>query len=136
MTGRHQFRLEVKASSIDGSGLFTQERIPARRKIGEMEGELISETEGRRRASSRRRLAIVEIGGGKAIDGSRSGNWWRHLNHSCQPNIFMRIFRGHIEFYALRDIARGEELTCDYITSHHNGSLRCKCGNVNCRGWI
>ena len=40
------------------------------------------------------------------------------------------------EFYALRDIRKGEELTVDYEDSHHEGRLRCRCGAARCRGWI
>jgi SET domain-containing protein len=132
----HQFRLESRASQIDRNGLFALEGIPARRKIGEMEGEPITQNEARRRARTQRRIAIVETGPGKAIDAARHGNAWKFINHSCLPNTFMRVCRGHVEFYALRDIQKGEELTCDYIESHHNGTLPCRCGTVNCRGYI
>jgi 7-cyano-7-deazaguanine reductase len=38
----------------------------------------------------------------------------RFTNHSCSPNARLSIRDGRIEFYALRDIAPGEELTCNY----------------------
>jgi hypothetical protein len=48
----------------------------------------------------------------------------------------MRIHRGHVEFYSLRYIHPGEELTCDYGASHHGGKLRCSCGSAKCQGFI
>jgi SET domain-containing protein len=42
----------------------------------------------------------------------------------------------HIEFYALRDILPGEELTYRYGYNHHEGTLRCRCGAPNCRGFV
>ncbi|MEZ5564860.1 MAG: SET domain-containing protein-lysine N-methyltransferase [Gammaproteobacteria bacterium] len=48
----------------------------------------------------------------------------------------MRCLENRAEFYALRRIATGEELTVDYGNSHHNGQLRCKCSAAGCRGWI
>lgn len=126
--------LEVRKSQIDGKGLFAASRIPARRKLGELTGEVISWREARRRAKQQRRLALVERGDGTAIDGRRHGNEFRYINHSCSPNAYIRICYGHVEFYSLRVIQAGEELTCDYGESHHDGTLPCTCGSESCRG--
>ncbi|MDT7044142.1 SET domain-containing protein [Candidatus Nitronereus thalassa] len=123
---------ETRPSRIDGKGLFAKAKLQGRRKIGEFAGELISIREARRRAKHLKHIAIVELNNGKAIDGSRHGNGFRHMNHSCSPNTFIRIFRNLAEFYALRDIKPGEELTCDYGESHHNGTRRCTCGSQKC----
>ena len=66
--------------------------------------------------------------------GTRRGS--RFINHSFATNTFMRRTRDRAEFYALRDIAAGEELTVDYRPSHHDGRLRCRCGAPRCGGWI
>jgi uncharacterized protein len=79
---------------------------------------------------------IVETGDGLAIDGSCRGNSLRFVNHSCSPNTFMRIYRGRVEFYSLRDIQCGEELTCNYGKSHHDGKRPCTCGSAKCCGFI
>ena len=125
-------RLEVRLSPIDGRGLFAKFSLPGRRKLGEYAGERISRREARRRVRHQRRVLIVETGDDHAVDGSVDGNVFRYINHSCTPNTYIRIFRGHVEFYTLRPIARGEELTCRYGETHHNGTLRCKC-SINCR---
>lgn len=127
--------LEVRPSGITGRGLFTRLPIPARCKIGEFEGERISIAEARRRAAGRRVVAIVEMDR-DAIDASRTRHGFRFINHSCAPNTYMRIAYGRIEFYALRAIAGGEELTVDYGLSHHDGRLPCRCNAPNCRGAI
>ena len=127
------FLLEVKPSPIDGQGLFATSLIPSRSKIGELTGELISIREARRRARTRRRIKIVELDSSKALD-VEEGNEFKYVNHSCSPNIFMRVYRGRVEFYALRNISGGEELTCDYGETHHEGALACKCGSRNCGG--
>jgi SET domain-containing protein len=125
--------LEVKKSPIDGQGLFTNSVIRSRSKIGELTGELITVREARRRARTRKRIRIVELDDSMALD-VEEGNEFKYINHSCSPNTFMRVYRGHIEFYALRGISSGEELTCDYGESHHEGTLVCKCGSANCAG--
>jgi SET domain-containing protein len=58
------------------------------------------------------------------------------LNHSCRPNARLCIRQGRVEFYALRDIAPGEEITVDYGETHHEGTLACRCGAANCVGWL
>lgn len=128
--------IEIRSSGIDGKGLFAKVRLRGRRKIGEFTGELISIREARRRAKNFKRIAIVELNNGKAIDGTREGNEFKFINHSCGPNTFMRRYRNLVEFYALRDIEAGEELTCDYGESHHNGTRPCTCGSARCRGFI
>jgi SET domain-containing protein len=127
--------LYVARSRIVGRGLFAGSRIRARSKIGDFEGERIGLREARRRARGRDTIAIVELDT-FALDAHRSDRGFRFINHSCRPNTFTRMIGEHAEFYALRDIAKGEELTVDYEDSHHNGKLPCRCGAANCRGRI
>ena len=124
----------VRRSRIQGRGLFALSAAPARRKLGELGGEVITQREARRRARATDRIMIVEFGDGQAVDASRSGSHFRYVNHSCEPNTFMRLYRGRVEFYALRRVAAGEELTCDYGETHHDGALACRCGSRKCRG--
>jgi SET domain-containing protein len=128
--------LEIRRSSIDGRGIFAQSRIPARKKFGELQGELITLHEARKRAAGRRRIAIVELEHGGAIDASVGGNEFRYINHSCAPNAYMRIFGRHVEFYALREIRPGEEITCNYGETQHEGRLPCGCGRPGCRQYL
>lgn len=118
-----------------GRGLFSGTPIARRAKIGEFEGEVVGLRESRRRANGRKIVAIVELEG-HALDATRSKRGFRFINHSCAPNTFMRCTATRAEFYALRDIRKGEELTTDYGRSHHEGTLPCRCGAPNCRGFI
>jgi SET domain-containing protein len=129
-----KFDVFVRRSEIDGHGVFAAEMIPARMKIGEIRGEAITCAEGRRRAASLQRIMIVEISPRTAIDASKSTDPMRFTNHSCQANARLAIIAGRIEFYALRAIAPGEEITVDYGETHHEGKLRCRCGAPNCIG--
>jgi uncharacterized protein len=130
------YSLENKPSKIDGKGAFALQQIPARKKIGNLGGEIISLREARRRAAKTKRVAMVEFGDGRALDASINPNELRYVNHSCQPNTFMRACYSRVEFYSLRAIIEGEELTCDYGPTHHDGKLRCRCGAVNCKGYL
>ena len=128
--------MEVRPSRIEGRGLFTTVRLRRRQKIGEYEGERISQREGRRRAKTQRCIAIVEVNNGKSIDGSKETTGFRFINHSCAPNTFMRIIGERAEFYALHSLRAGSELTVDYGDSHHNGKLACTCGSATCRRFL
>ena len=129
-----KFAVDVKPSRIDGQGAFAAEPVPARRKIGEVRGEAISVREARRRARGCERIMIVELSERRAIDASGSADPLRFTNHSCRPNAVMRIRQGRVEFYAMRDIAPGEEITVNYGETHHEGRLRCRCGAPGCVG--
>jgi SET domain-containing protein len=128
-------RVEVRPSGIHGQGLFALVPIPRRQCVGELSGELIPEEEARRRAARERCIAIVEFDDGVALDASQ-GNEFKHINHSCDPNTSMRRVGHRVEFHSRRRIEAGEELTCDYGETHHDGQLPCRCGSRRCRGAI
>lgn len=142
MTGNYtssmslNFKLENKPSKIDGKGAFALQKIEARKKIGNLGGEVISLREARRRAKLIKRVAMVEFGDGRALDASVNPNELRYVNHSCKPNSYMRVCYSRVEFYALRNIKKGEELTCNYGPTHHDGKLKCRCGAPGCIGYL
>lgn len=130
------YQLENKPSKIDGQGAFALQAIPAKKKIGTLGGEIISLREARKRAAKTKRVAMVEFGDGRALDASIYPNELRYTNHSCQPNTYMRVAHSRVEFYSLRSIKKGEELTCNYGPTHHDGKLKCACGAINCKGYL
>lgn len=56
----------------------------------------------------------------------------QYTNHSCNPNIFFDT--STFELVALRDIAKGDELTFFYPSTEWNmeSSFECCCGETNC----
>lgn len=129
-----KYAVAVQPSAIDGQGAYAAEAVPARRKIGEIRGERISVAQARIRATRSERIMIVELSPKAAIDFSASSDPMRYTNHSCQPNARLSIRNGRVEFYALRNITPGEEITVDYGETHHEGRLPCRCGAPGCRG--
>ncbi len=128
-------KLYVARSRITGRGLFAGTAIAKRAKIGEFEGEKIGLREARRRAKGRSTIAIVELDR-HALDATHVLRGFRFINHSCAPNTFIRCTPQRAEFYALRNIRKGEEVTVDYGRSHHDGKLACRCAAATCRGKI
>jgi uncharacterized protein len=127
------YNIDLKKSNIHGTGCFALEKIPAKRKIGSLGGNVVSKNKARQLVRQKASISMVELWNGKAIDASNEKGV-RFINHSCDPNTFMRTFNYHVEFYALRNIKKGEELTCDYGPTHHDGKLPCKCGAKKCKG--
>lgn len=131
-----KYAVAVRASRIDGQGVFAAEPIARWRKIGEIRGESLSVTEARIRATRQERVMMVEISPERAIDFSRSTDPMRYTNHSCAPNARLCIRQGRVEFYALRAIEPGDEITVNYGPTHHEGRLACRCGAPGCVGWL
>jgi uncharacterized protein len=129
-----KFAVHVRRSAIDGHGVFAAQPVTPRLKIGEIRGESISVKQARIRATRHERIMMVEVSPRKAIDFSKSTDPMRFTNHSCKPNARLCIRQGRVEFYALRAIAIGEEVTVDYGETHHEGRLACRCGAPGCRG--
>ena len=134
--GYQKFAVDVQASSIDGNGAFAAEAIPSRLKIGEIRGETITVAQARIRATRTERIMIVELSDRRAIDFSKSSDPMRYTNHSCQPNARLCIRNGRVEFYAIKPIAPGDEITVNYGPTHHDGRLACRCGSPCCVGSI
>jgi uncharacterized protein len=65
-----------------------------------------------------------------------------YLNHSCDPNTFIRIVEeqtsSHIDVVARREIAEAEELNFDYASLEYDtiAQVACECGTRVCRGRI
>jgi uncharacterized protein len=133
--GKVNFSLKVQKSNIHGEGAFALEKIPAKKKVGSLGGIIISKKAARKKAAENHSISIVELWNGKALDAS-TDTTIRFINHSCSPNTYMRNFGNHVEFYALRDIKAGEELSCNYGPTHHDGKRACNCGAKGCKGFI
>lgn len=133
-----KFRVRVGPSVIDGQGAFADEAIPARRKIGEIRGEFVDMAQARARARQAEResgrIFMVAVSDKRAVDATHSTDPLRYVNHACAPNVVLKVQQGRVAFYALRDIAAGEELTARYGATHHGGRLVCRCGAPRCVG--
>lgn len=127
------FSVIVQRSRIDRFGVFARQIIPARRKIGEISGDIIPLKLCRMLYRGKRRLYYAELSTTEAIN-CANGNNLRFLNHSCDSNAFVRLILNRIEVYARRMIQCGEEITIDYGETPHVGGMKCRCDSLHCRG--
>ncbi len=129
------FAMEARPSRIHRWGVFAQQRIPRRRKVIEYTGERISRRETKRR-SRRQHVYLFELDAYWCVDGAVGGSGAELINHSCTPNLFATILKGHILYMSRRVIEPGEELTIDYNLVGAMDNVPCRCGARNCRGTI
>jgi len=143
----HQELIVVRPSSIHGSGVYAAKPIKKGTKIIEYVGERISSEEADRRydddAMETHHTFLFYIDEDTCIDAASGGNEARFINHSCQPNCVAYLERGRIFIYALKNIAKSQELTYDYAYTREgeyepswSRLYACRCGAVNCRGTI
>ena len=130
------FKLIVGRSKIHRWGIYAGESIPPRRKIIEYTGEHISRRETKRRAGQREFNYLFTLDPYWCVDGAVGGSGAEFINHSCDPNCYASIQKGHILYMSARLIQPGEELTIDYRFDPHVERVPCACGSMNCRGTI
>jgi hypothetical protein len=59
------------------------------------------------------------------------------VNHSCDPNAWLRYDADGCSLVARREIAAGDEITCDYNINIAEGTAwPCRCGAARCRGTV
>ena len=137
--------IRVRHSVIHGNGVFATRKIPAGVRIIEYTGKRITEAQAEKRfgldAENPHHTFFFSLESGRLIDGGDNGNDARWINHSCEPNCEAQEEKGRVYIHALRDIARGEELSYDYglvIEEKMSKALKdayaCRCGAANCRG--
>ncbi|MES0809199.1 SET domain-containing protein-lysine N-methyltransferase [Roseibium sp. SCPC15] len=129
-------KVEKRLSEIEGKGLFALTDI-AKGELLVVKGGHLFDRNKRDQLSLTLGPSEIQIEDdlfiGPVTPEEREGSMM-HLNHSCEPNVGIR---GQICFHAMRDIARGEELTFDYATGDADDwQMKCACGSFLCRGTV
>lgn len=135
---------EVRGSAIHGFGVFAARSIGKGERIIEYQGERISVEEANLRyddAGDNPHVVLFTVDDDTLIDGAVNSNEARFINHSCTPNAQAEMHRKRVYIVALRNIAKGEELTYDYqldLAGRHDRKTKqkyaCRCGSEGCRG--
>jgi SET domain-containing protein len=132
-----KFKLILKDSGIHGLGVYAGEPIPVKRKVIEYTGERINRRETKRRSELQgEKIYLFTLDNYWTLDGAVGGSGAEYINHSCDPNLYTWIYKGHILYMSARPIKKGEELTVDYHFSKDIEAVPCCCGSVKCRGTI
>ena len=121
----------VATSLINGRGVFAIRNLPPRRKLGEISGTLVKLPAARLAVERCPKIYLIALSSRLALNCSR-GNSFKHLNHSCRPNCYLRVYLNRVEVYTLRKIPAGSELTVNYGVTPHVGGMACSCGSARC----
>jgi len=129
------FEVVIRRSSIHRYGVYTQQLIPANRKVIEYTGERVNRREAKRRSEGKFTY-LFAVDNYWTLDGAVGGSGAEIINHSCEPNLVSRVMRGHVLYMSLRPIQPGEELTVDYNLDWNPPVTECQCGAPKCRGTL
>lgn len=125
-------QVEVRPSAIEGLGVFAMEPIAEGDCIRQINVVREITPEAPLDPARGERADHCDYPDGKIV---LLGYPDRHLNHSCDPNAYVRYGASGCALYARRAIASGEEITCDYNLNITGGtSWPCRCGSARCRG--
>ena len=122
--------MSSRPSLINGLGVFAQRLF--------RKSEIITEIDDSRIVDEAHPLGSGEdprhcdyLAGGKVVLMQPPE---RHINHSCDPNSYVKTVSGRRLVIALRDVAAGEEITYDYCINGDGATIWfCRCGAARCR---
>ncbi|MGE5111842.1 MAG: SET domain-containing protein [Acidobacteriaceae bacterium] len=126
--------VEIRRSSIEGFGLFATRGFRAGERIRQINVVREVTPASPLRPESGERADHCDYPNGKVF---LLGAPDRHINHSCDPNAYV-LYKGNYSFFvARRDIAPGQEITCDYNINITGGTAwPCHCSSSRCRGTV
>ena len=131
---------KVKKSKIDNFGLYASKDIKKGSKIIQYKGKVITrkEAEENPKYDNDKAIYLFNLNKRYDLDGDFKFNTARLINHSCNNNCDYEGKGFKVWVSAIRDIKKGEELTCDYGFGFDKDykQFPCKCGAKNCCGYI
>ena len=133
---------KIKKSNIDknGRGLYATKNIKKGTKIINYVGYIISvkESDNNPKFDNKKPIYLFNLNKKYDLDGDVYWNIARLINHSCSNNCDYEGKGLKIWVTAIKDIKKGEELTCDYGFSYDSDFKQypCKCQSISCVGYI
>jgi SET domain-containing protein len=129
---RPEADVEVRASPIEGLGLFAARPFKAGERIRRVKVVREVTAEAPLREELGERWDHCDYPDGRVV---LLGFPDRHTNHSCDPSAWVLYAGEGAWLVARRDLAPGDEITCDYNINVAGGtSWPCHCGARRCRG--
>lgn len=125
--------LEVRPSPIEGFGVFAVRAFSA--------GDVLLEIDDSRVVDAAHPLAAGDdprhcdyLARGRVVLMQYPE---RHINHCCDPNVYVRTAGGGRLVIALRHIGAGCEIAYDYCINGYGDTVwTCQCGAARCRRTI
>jgi uncharacterized protein len=129
---------ETKKTNLKGLGVFARKEIKSGTVISDYLGQIIN-TADYDLETDKLGLYLMYYSDEISIYPDLQKPGPHLVNHSCRPNCWIYIFKGHTLFFALKNILPGEELTISYLLSPRDKACNpcmhvCKCGSQFCTG--
>ncbi|KAJ3356730.1 histone methyltransferase set2 [Entophlyctis luteolus] len=138
--------ITVVKTDLKGFGLMATQNIKKGQFVIEYVGEVIPQSMFLKRVREYSEQGVkhfyfMSIKSEEVIDAYKKGNHARFMNHSCAPNCELQKWvvntQVRMGFFAISDIAEGEELTFDYKFERYGAEPQiCYCGQPSCKGII
>ena len=131
-----------KKSNIDrkGHGLYATKDIKVGTRIINYIGNIITkkQTENSDKFDNAKPIYLFNLNNRYDLDGDVSWNTARLINHSCSNNCEYEGKGLKLWVTSIKDIKKGEELTCDYGFGYDKDfkQFPCKCKSKSCCGYI
>jgi uncharacterized protein len=126
--------VDVRPSSIEGLGIFALRAFRAGQRIRQIRVVREVTPQAPLRADLGERPDHCDYPDGRVV---LLGFPDRHVNHSCDPNAYVLYDADRCYLVARRDVAAGDEITCDYNINITGGtSWPCRCGAPRCPGTV
>ncbi len=133
---------KIGKTKIDrkGHGLYATKDIKEGTRIIDYIGKIITkkQTEESEKFDNNKPIYLFNLNSRYDLDGDVSWNVARLINHSCSNNCDYDGKGLKLWVTAIRDIKKGEELTCDYGFGYDSDykQFPCNCGSKKCVGYI
>jgi len=133
---------KIKKSNIDkkGRGLYAVKDIKAGTRIIDYIGNIITkkQTENSDKFDNKKPIYLFNLNNRYDLDGDVEWNTARLINHSCSNNCEYEGKGLKLWVKSIKDIKKGEELTCDYGFGFDSDykQFPCNCKSKNCCGYI
>ncbi|KAJ3136996.1 histone methyltransferase set2 [Physocladia obscura] len=138
--------ITVFKTELKGYGLKATKNIRKGQFVTEYVGEVIPQSMFLKRVREYSEQGVkhfyfMSIKTDQVIDAYKKGNHARFMNHSCVPNCELQKWvvgkQVRMGFFAVVDVAEGEELTFDYKFERYGSEPQiCYCGHQACKGVI
>ena len=133
---------KIKKNPIDkkGLGLVATRDIKKGTKIINYIGNIITkkQTEENPKFDNSKPIYLFNLNSRYDLDGDVSWNTARLINHSCSNNCDYDGKGLKLWVTAIKNIKKGEEITCDYGFGYDSDykQFPCNCRSKNCVGYI
>jgi len=122
-------KVDVREAGNKGKGVFAVENIKQGDHILDIDDTHVIDTEEDLPEEEREHIDYLA----KGMVHMQSPEVY--INHSCNPNVYVRTVDGVRKLFAMKDILPDDEIAYDYaINGDYGWGARCGCGSDNCRG--